>query len=99
MTNPQRTNRNIRLNDEEWKAFKVLLGAEWLRGQIDRAIKRHLGKIRFYVPPQVQQVLQAQGAPPPPPAPPTPTTRPTSSGSTITMSRNEHGVYEVENAR
>jgi hypothetical protein len=36
----ERKPRGIRLNDQEWGAFKDLLGAEWLRKQIDRAIKK-----------------------------------------------------------
>lgn len=33
-------NRNIRLTDAEWGAFKELLGVEWLRKRIASAIKR-----------------------------------------------------------
>jgi len=34
MTKQPRQNRNIRLNDEEWKTFREDLGVEWLRTQI-----------------------------------------------------------------
>lgn len=33
----QRTNRPIRMSNPEWDDFKLLLGAEWLRGQIAKA--------------------------------------------------------------
>lgn len=33
----QRERRAIRMNDEEWEAFKTLLGPEWLRQQIRKA--------------------------------------------------------------
>lgn len=33
-----RKNRNIRLNDEEWEAFRQRLGVKWLREQIAAAI-------------------------------------------------------------
>lgn len=36
----ERKTRPIRLSDEEWGAFKLHLGPEWLRKQIDRAIKK-----------------------------------------------------------
>lgn len=36
----ERKSRAIRLNDEEWEGFKLHLGTEWLRKQIDRAIKK-----------------------------------------------------------
>lgn len=36
----ERKNRHIRMTDEEWEAFRSLLGATWLRKQIDRAIKK-----------------------------------------------------------
>lgn len=36
----ERIPRGIRLNDREWESFKLLLGAEWLRGQIEKAEKR-----------------------------------------------------------
>lgn len=39
-----RTNRNIRLSNEEWTDFKRLLGAAWLRGQIAKAVKREQRK-------------------------------------------------------
>lgn len=32
------TNRNIRMSDDEWEAFKTLLGPEWLRARIRGAI-------------------------------------------------------------
>ena len=32
--------RNIRLSDEHWKAFKELLGVDWLKKQIDRAVAK-----------------------------------------------------------
>lgn len=44
MTTDKRPSRPIRMNDAEWSAFKLLLGAEWLRGQIDKAIKREQRK-------------------------------------------------------
>lgn len=31
-------NRNIRLSDSEWEAFKTLLGPEWLRARIRGAL-------------------------------------------------------------
>jgi len=37
MTKQLRQNRNIRLNDDEWKIFREELGAEWLRAQIAKA--------------------------------------------------------------
>ena len=37
MTKQLRQNRNIRLNDDEWKTFREELGAEWLRAQIAKA--------------------------------------------------------------
>lgn len=40
MEQKERTNRNIRLSNEEWRDFKRLLGAAWLRGQIANAVKR-----------------------------------------------------------
>lgn len=40
-----RKNRNVRLDDFEWDAFKDLLGAEWLRGKIEKAAKED-GRIR-----------------------------------------------------
>ncbi len=36
----ERIPRGIRLNDQEWEDFKRLLGAEWLRGRIEQAVKR-----------------------------------------------------------
>lgn len=33
----ERKNRNIRLSDFEWEAFKDFLGADWLRDQIRQA--------------------------------------------------------------
>ena len=36
----ERKTRPIRLSDEEWSAFKLHFGPEWLRRQIDRAIKK-----------------------------------------------------------
>lgn len=36
----ERKTRPIRLSDEEWEGFKYHLGPEWLRKQIDRAIKK-----------------------------------------------------------
>lgn len=35
-----RKNRNIRLNDAEWEAFRELLGVKWLREQIATAIAK-----------------------------------------------------------
>jgi len=32
--------RNIRLSDEHWTAFKLHLGMDWLRKQIDKAEKK-----------------------------------------------------------
>lgn len=40
----ERKNRNIRLSDAEWEAFKTLLGAEWLRTRIAGAVKRNSRK-------------------------------------------------------
>lgn len=37
MSENERTNRPIRMNNAEWTDFKLLLGAEWLRGQIAKA--------------------------------------------------------------
>lgn len=36
----ERKPRPIRMDDIEWEAFRLLLGATWLRKQIDRAIKK-----------------------------------------------------------
>lgn len=36
----ERKPRGIRLNDSEWGSFKSLLGAVWLRKQIDKAEKK-----------------------------------------------------------
>lgn len=36
----ERKPRPVRLNEEEWEAFRRLLGSVWLRSQIERAIKR-----------------------------------------------------------
>lgn len=36
----ERKNRNIRLSDFEWDAFKDLIGAEALREQIHKAAKK-----------------------------------------------------------
>lgn len=36
----QRTNRAIRLSDQEWNSFRSLLGMEWLRKQIEKAEKK-----------------------------------------------------------
>ena len=71
--------------------------------EIDRAIKRHLGKVRIYVPEPVRQLMQAptmvKGAPPPSPPPRKPRTPPTTgTKAAITMDRNKDGVYEVSNA-
>jgi len=44
MQQQDRTNRNIRLSNEEWHDFKRLLGAAWLRGQIAKAVKREQRK-------------------------------------------------------
>lgn len=38
MAREARTTRPIRMTDAEWDAFKELLGAEWLRGQVEKAI-------------------------------------------------------------
>lgn len=40
----ERIPRGVRLNEQEWKDFKRLLGADWLRGQIDKAVKREQRK-------------------------------------------------------
>lgn len=37
-----RERRAIRMNSEEWEAFKRLLGPTWLRSAINRAIKKDL---------------------------------------------------------
>lgn len=34
---PERTGRNIRLNDQEWEIFRVKLGPAWLRAEIKKA--------------------------------------------------------------
>lgn len=69
--------------------------------EIDGAIKRHLGKMRIYVPEPVQQLLQAARpateTPPPPPAKLQSRTR--DAGDTITMARGKDGVYEARNGR
>lgn len=36
--------RNIRLSDEHWTAFKELLGVDWLKGQINKAIAKEQKK-------------------------------------------------------
>lgn len=36
----ERKPRGIRLNDSEWSSFKRLLGALWLRKQIEKAEKK-----------------------------------------------------------
>lgn len=36
----ERKPRGIRLNDNEWESFKRLLGAPWLRKQIEKAEKK-----------------------------------------------------------
>lgn len=36
--------RNIRLSDEHWSAFKDLLGVDWLKSQIDKAIAKEQRK-------------------------------------------------------
>lgn len=38
----ERTTRPIRMNAEEWEAFKRLLGTEWLRKQIAKAVRADL---------------------------------------------------------
>lgn len=40
----ERKNRHIRMTDEEWEAFRSLLGAAWLRNKIGQAIKRQTRK-------------------------------------------------------
>lgn len=35
-----RTNRAIRLSDQEWYSFRSLLGMVWLRKQIEKAEKK-----------------------------------------------------------
>ena len=40
MANEESKNRCIRLTDQEWHDFKRLLGMEWMRGQIAKAVKR-----------------------------------------------------------
>lgn len=40
----ERKTRPIRLSDEEWGGFKLHLGPEWLRKQIDRAIAKEQRK-------------------------------------------------------
>lgn len=40
----KRTTRPIRMSDDEWEGFKSLLGTDWLRKQIDQAIKRQTRK-------------------------------------------------------
>lgn len=37
-----RSNRNIRLNDEEWEFFRENLGVKWLREQIAIAIAKQI---------------------------------------------------------
>lgn len=41
-----RSNRNIRLNDEEWEFFRENLGVKWLREQIAIAIAKQAKKIK-----------------------------------------------------
>lgn len=40
MKNQVRATRPIRMFDDEWEDFKRLLGADWLRVQIAKAVKR-----------------------------------------------------------
>lgn len=40
MAREARITRPIRMTDAEWATFKNLLGTEWLRGQIAKAVKR-----------------------------------------------------------
>lgn len=35
-----RQRRAIRLSDEEWEAFKRLLGPKWLRSEVNKAIRK-----------------------------------------------------------
>ena len=46
MAREARTTRPIRMTDAEWSAFKDLLGAEWLRGQVEKAIQRDKRKVK-----------------------------------------------------
>lgn len=46
MAREARTTRPIRMTDAEWSAFKTLLGAEWLRGQVEKAIQRDKRKAK-----------------------------------------------------
>ncbi len=71
------------------------------KGDIDRAIRRHLGKVRIFVPEPVVAAVQAAKVPPcpsqPRPAPSKPRTpvRPASKGPVIELKANADGVYEV----
>lgn len=38
--------RPVRMTNAEWAAFKELLGAEWLRGQVEKAIQRDKRKAK-----------------------------------------------------
>ena len=40
--------RNIRLTDEHWAAFRELLGVDWLKKQIDKAIAKEQRKPAAY---------------------------------------------------
>lgn len=46
MAREARTTRPIRMTNAEWSAFKELLGAEWLRGQIAKAKAREERKAK-----------------------------------------------------
>jgi hypothetical protein len=71
------------------------------KSEIDRAIKRHLGRVRIYVPEPVQQLLQAAAPRTAPPPIVTQTQQKPRRGDvdTITMARGRDGVYEVSNGR
>lgn len=42
----QRAKRDIRMTDEEWEAFKRLLGPEWLRSKIRSEIGKEARKAK-----------------------------------------------------
>ena len=41
---PLEQKRNLRITDEHWTAFKELLGVDWLKGQINKAIAKEQKK-------------------------------------------------------
>lgn len=67
------------------------------KAEIDRAIKRHLGKYRFHMPEPVKEIVQAVGhptpPPPPPPAPAAPRPRTAATGPVVELKQGKDGVY------